>query len=236
MCPDGGEKWVVREEDLHGYRRFFVRLGKCRQREDEERQAKAAMAVEASKIPEGMKRCTFESFLTKDMEPPVRTAKGIAMAALEDGSSLVLGGGTGVGKTHLAIAMVQELTKRGKCALFVPVVDLLDEIRAGYESGTAEDIQKAVRGADCVALDDLGAHRTTEWTAERLFAIFDDRYRNGRQTVVTTNAGTMKELESMLGDRGGRIVSRLSETAQAYFIKAKDFRTRRNAQGKFLGP
>lgn len=231
-CPDGGMKWYVREQDLHGKRIFVVRVGPCRMREDAERQNKAALAVEASKIPEGMKRCTMESFVTKDMEPAVRTAKGIAMATLEDGSSLVLGGGTGVGKTHLAIAMIGELVKRGKCAIFVPVVDLLDEIRAGYEVGKADAIQRAVREADCVALDDLGAHRTTEWTAERLFAIFDDRYRNGRQTIVTTNAGSMKELETMLGDRGARITSRLSETAQAFFIKAKDFRTRKNVQQK----
>lgn len=231
-CPDRGIRWSVSMEDLNGRRVFLVRAGKCRPRQDAERQRKAEILVSTSRIPEGMKRCTFETFVTAGMDPAVRTAKGLAMACVEDGSSLVLGGGTGVGKTHLAVAMVQELVSRGKCAIFVPTVDLLDEVRAGYESGKADQIQRGAREADCLVLDDLGAQRTTDWVAERLFALLDDRYRNGRQTVITTNAISMKDLSEGLGDRGARITSRLSESAQALFIKARDYRTRKNTQTK----
>lgn len=231
-CQDRGIRWSVSMEDLNGRRVFLVRAGKCRPRQDAERQRKAEILVSASRIPEGMKRCTFETFVTAGMDPAVRTAKGLAMACVEDGSSLVLGGGTGVGKTHLAVAMVQELVSRGKCAIFVPTVDLLDEVRAGYESGKADQIQRGAREADCLVLDDLGAQRTTDWVAERLFALLDDRYRNGRQTVITTNAVSMKDLSEGLGDRGARITSRLSESAQALFIKARDYRTRKNIQTK----
>ncbi len=231
-CHDNGLRWSVSMEDVNGRQVFVVRVGKCRPRQEAERQRTAEILVTTSRIPEGMKRCTFETFVTAGMDPAVRTAKGLAMACVEDGSSLVLGGGTGVGKTHLAIAMVQELVSRGKCAVFVPTVDLLDEIRAGYDSGKAEQIQRGAREADCLVLDDLGAQRTTDWVGERLFSLVDDRYRNGRQTVITTNAAGMKELSEGLGDRGARITSRLSESAQALFIKARDYRTRRNTQQK----
>ncbi len=233
VCPYGGLKWSLSMEDLNGRRIFLVRVGKCRAKAEAEVQAKTRLMVTASKIPEGMKRCTFKTFQTSGLDQSVRTAKGLAMACVEDGSSVVFGGNTGVGKTHLSIAMVQDLVERGKCAIFVSVVDLLDEIRAGFDSGKSEAIQKGAKEADCLVLDDLGAQRTTEWVAERLFAIIDDRYRNGRQTVITTNAGSMKDLESVLGDKGARITSRLSEMAQALFIKARDYRTRKNVQTKF---
>lgn len=225
-CPDGGMRWTVSREEWGRRRVFVVRVGPCQVRADSDRQARAEAIVTASRIPEGMKRCTFANFITDGLEMSARQAKGLAMSCLVDGSSLLLGGGTGVGKTHLAVAMVQELAARGTVAIFVPVVDLLDEIRSGYESGRADEIQRAVRDADCVALDDLGAHKTTEWTSERLFALFDDRYRSGRQTIVTTNACSLMELEGMLGNKGGRITSRLAECAQVHIIRAQDFRAR----------
>lgn len=236
-CPTGGMRWTATREELYGRDVFIVRVGPCRARAEAERQAKTEMMVAASRIPEGMKRCTFETFVTKGLDEQVRIAKGLAMACLEDGSSLVLGGGTGVGKTHLGVAMVQALVRAGKCAIFVPTIDLLDEIRAGYETKTADRIQRAARDADALVLDDLAANKTNAWTSERLFALIDDRYRSGRQTIVTTNAMSMKQLEEMLTPEkpneighGGRIVSRLGETSQALFIRARDYRTRKNVQ------
>ncbi len=231
-CPDAGMRWTVSREDLLGRTVYLVRVGRCRARQEAERQRKTEIMVASSRIPEGMKKCTFDTFKTAGLEPSIRTAKGLAMACADDGSSLVLGGGTGVGKTHLAVAMVQLLVSRGKCAVFVPTVDLLDEIKNGYGDGRSDQIERGAREADCLVLDDLGAQRTTEWAAERLFALMDDRYRNGRQTVITTNAASMKALGESLGDKGARIISRLSESAQALFIKAKDYRGRKAVQGR----
>lgn len=231
-CPDAGMRWTVSREDLHGHPVYLVRVGQCRARQEAARQRKTEIMVASSRIPEGMKKCTFDTFKTAGLEPAIRTAKGLAMACADDGSSLVLGGGTGVGKTHLAVAMVQLLASRGKCAVFVPTVDLLDEIKSGYGDGRSDQIERGAREADCLVLDDLGAQRTTDWAAERLFALVDDRYRNGRQTIITTNATSMKVLGESLGDKGARIISRLSETAQALFIKARDFRGRKYVQTK----
>lgn len=229
LCKYKGLRWSVSAKKIFGRKIIVAELGKCVNRERKSRQRKMERLIRASKIPKAMKRCTFDTFITTG-DPMIRTAKGLAMASVEDGASIILGGGTGVGKTHLAIAMVQEAVSRGRDALFVPVVDLLDEIRSGYDEGTADAIQEAVKEADCVALDDLGAQRSTSWVSERLFSVIDARYRLGKQTVITTNACSMSQLEKMLGERGARIVSRLTEMAQPLFIKARDFRTRKNVQ------
>lgn len=231
-CKYRGLRWAVSGESLFGRQVLVVGIGNCSDREKHELQKKTEQLIKTSKIPDAMERCTFETFQTVD-DPIIRTAKGLAMACVEDGTSLVLGGGTGVGKTHLAIAMIQELTARGKGAVFVPVVDILDEIRAGFDEGTAYKIQQAVKDADCVAIDDLGAQRKDKsWVDERLFSLIDARYRSGKQTIITTNACSMSQLKEMLGEHGTRIVSRLTEMAQPLFIKARDFRTRKNVQQK----
>ncbi|WP_024821933.1 ATP-binding protein [Aminobacterium mobile] len=229
LCKYKGLRWSISVKKIFRRQIIVAEVGNCVNRQREKRQRETEQLIRASKIPEAMKRCTFGTFITAG-DPMIRTAKGLAMASVEDGASLILGGGTGVGKTHLAIAMVQKTVSRGKAALFVPVVDLLDEIRSGYNEGTADAIQQVVKDADCVALDDLGAQRSTSWVSERLFSVIDARYRSGKQTIITTNACSMSQLEKMLGERGQRIVSRLAEMAQPLFIKARDFRTRKNVQ------
>jgi DNA replication protein DnaC len=231
-CKYRGMRYVMRFEELFGRQVLSIKVGNCLDRQKYEQQKKTAQLVKTSKIPEAMKRCTFDTFKTMN-DPIIRTAKGLAMASVEDGFSLVLGGGTGVGKTHLAIAIVQSLASRGKSAVFVPVVDLLDEIRSGFEDGTANKIQQAVKDADCIAIDDLGAQRKDKsWVDEQLFSFIDARYRSGKQTVITTNACSMSQLKEMLGEHGTRIVSRLTEMSHPLFIKARDFRTRKNVQKK----
>lgn len=112
--------------------------------------------------------------------------------------------------------------------MFIPVVELLDEMRKATAAGRADEIMDAVRNAECLALDDLGAERTNDWVGERLFALVDHRYRHKEQTIVTTNAMNMAELERMIGDRGTRIVSRLAQMAFPVFIKARDYRFHRD--------
>lgn len=92
---------------------------------------------------------------------------------------------------------------------------------------------KAGDGSQYVACGGEDSEKLNE-TAERLFALFDDRYRSGRQTIVTTNAVRLADLGGMLGDKGGRITSRLAECAQVHIIKAKDFRAK-VAQGRLIG-
>ena len=121
---------------------------------------------------------------------------------------LLLSGPKGVGKTHLACGILRELFDRhGKRGQFWPVVDLLDRYRATYDEDRATETVEAVdaqlRQCAVLVLDDLGTHKSTEWAEERLFRLIDERYRDLRPLVVTTNVGLQKlpdRIKSRLAD------------------------------------
>lgn len=135
-----------------------------------------------------------EAHLT-DLDEKVRAAVE-AWAAAPDGRNLVLVGPTGTGKTHTAAAACRVLHDTGWELRFVPVVELLDELRPGGREGALAEYADAT----LLLLDDLGAERPTDWTGERLYALVNRRWLEERPTVVTSNL-TPEELETAVGPR-----------------------------------
>jgi len=104
---------------------------------------------------------------------------------------LVFIGPCGVGKTHLAVAVIQELIekKRASC-LFYDFRELIREIQSTFtpESTLSEsDVLGPVFQSDVLVLDELGAKRTTAWVEETVFYIINHRYNHKKMTLFTTN-------------------------------------------------
>ncbi len=232
-CPNKGLRpGAFCEPYGDGGRIYVVRWGKCGARSSADLQASAERALQSARLPERLLGCTFDSYRTMGLSPDILKAKGMAMAALSDGNSLLISGGNGVGKTHLAAAMVNARVNSGKSALFVPVPDLLDDLRSAVSAGKGNGAMDAVKKAEFLAMDDLGAERITDWVGERLYMIVNHRYLNRLQTVITTNAENIVDLISRLGDQGQRIVSRLGEMGTWCGICAEDYRFARDERTK----
>ena len=133
---------------------------------------------------------------------------------------LLLQGGYGCGKTHLAAAIANSAVSMGVATLFLTVPDLLDTLRFSYDSEdtTFEQRFDEIRNAPLLVLDDFGTQNATAWAQEKLFQIVNYRYINKLPLVVTTNLD-MDEIEA-------RIRSRLAdpELVSAIRIAAPDFR------------
>ena len=133
---------------------------------------------------------------------------------------LLLMGGYGCGKTHLAAAVANFAVGMGVPTLFLTVPDLLDTLRFAYndEDTTFEQRFEEIRTAKLLVLDDFGTQNATGWAQEKLFQIINFRYINKLPTVVTTNL-LLDEIEA-------RIRSRLSdpELVTQSRIVAPDFR------------
>ncbi len=171
---------------------------------------------------------TFATFraegigLPPDKRKNLRDAYDAARAFAENPRGwLLLKGGYGCGKTHLAAAIANAQLERGAPVLFVVVPDLLDHLRATYAptSRIAYDERfEDIRSAPCLILDDLGAHATTAWAQEKLYQLFNYRYNAQLPTVITTN----RDLEEI----DPRVRSRLADATfcKIITILAPDFR------------
>jgi DNA replication protein DnaC len=133
---------------------------------------------------------------------------------------LLLQGGYGCGKTHLAAAIANFAVEMGVPTLFLTVPDLLDMLRFSYDSQdtTFENRFNEIRNASLLILDDFGTQNATGWAQEKLFQIINYRYINKLPLVITTNLS--------LDDVEARFRSRLSdrELVTDVRINAPDYR------------
>jgi DNA replication protein DnaC len=133
---------------------------------------------------------------------------------------LLLQGGYGCGKTHLAASIANFAVGMGVPTLFLTVPDLLDMLRFSYDSEdtTFEDRFNEIRNASLLILDDFGTQNATGWAQEKLFQIINYRYINKLPLVITTNLN--------LDDVEARFRSRLADRALVTDVRinAPDYR------------
>jgi DNA replication protein DnaC len=228
-------------------------------------QDRAERVFERARIPKRYEHCDFESFVTDLTDghsytpEAVRSLKQAKLQAegfarnYPGGSEagLLLMGSSGVGKTHLAVAALRELLKRGHGGLFCDYRELLKEIQASYnaESQTTEmSVLEPVRTAEILVLDDLGAGKPSAWVLDIIGLILNARYNERRVTILTTNyfddvpgnegarlpsGQRVVVREDTLADRiGARIRSRLYEMCKTVEVGAPDFRREVRTAGR----
>lgn len=147
----------------------------------------------------------------------------------EDGRGLYLCGDVGTGKTHLAVAVMNELMRKQVPALFVTVPELLDNLRGAYmvPGRDLDEWMESVKNADLLVLDDLGAEKPTAWVQERIFVIVNHRYREALPTIFTSNIGP-KELGAKLGER---TASRIVAMTEGIELEGDDYREAEGRRG-----
>lgn len=133
---------------------------------------------------------------------------------------LMLAGPVGVGKTHLAAAILKVAFARGIPAALVPVPKLLAEMRQALQTGEARPLADKVTHKRFLVLDDLGAERMSDWTQEELYLLINSRYEAELPTVVTTNC-TPEQLAEQIGER---TTDRLREMCRLVILGGPSFR------------
>jgi DNA replication protein DnaC len=226
LCPVCGGTGYLRQDVPVDHPDFGKLVPcKCRLREQETRRL---LDLRTISNMDKMVRYTFDKFvpegygLTDERRRNLRMAYDMAYNfANQPEGWLILLGGYGCGKTHLAAAIANHVINQGQPALFVVVPDLLDHLRAAFgpNSTTTYDQRfEEIRNASLLVLDDLGAQSSTPWAQEKLFQLFNYRYNAQLPTVVTSN----HELEEI----DIRIRSRMVDPDLSQIIKilAPDFR------------
>ena len=187
-----------------------------------------------ARIPPRYQRCTLDSFLTYQNEELLRAIASAhrfsdAFPVVEKGLMLI--GPPGIGKTHIAVAVLRDVVRRiGARGMYYDTRALLKDIRSTYNpvTHTAEmDVIRPVMEAELLVLDDLGAERLTDWVEETMSLIVNTRYNERRPTIFTSNYEDVpdeSELNSLLVRVGFRLHSRLREMCEFLEYDGPDYR------------
>ena len=247
ICPFcGGRGWVVSEDGGAG----AAAPCDCRESGLESR------LLDAAGIPPRFAGCSLDNFNTAS---PDRTEREQLLQALTvsrryvetfvaDGgrfveSGLLFVGRPGVGKTHLAAAVLSELIRRYRVrGRFVDFTALIHRLQSSFDPQTMDTkhgILKSVSESEVLVLDDLGAQKPSAWVTEMLYLVMNDRYARRCPTLFTTNLKLEEETPQVAGlDRGetarredllasripASLLSRLYEMARPVVIESADFR------------
>ncbi|TYB32113.1 MAG: hypothetical protein FXF47_00585 [Candidatus Mcinerneyibacterium aminivorans] len=142
---------------------------------------------------------------------------------LNNGESLLLIGGIGTGKTHLAIASLLNLIYKPtfykykllkKKYISLPI--FLNELKATDN----EQLLKETSEAAYLVIDDLGIENLNEWSREKVFTLVNKRYQEKLPTLFISDLSASKLVHKL--DK--RIMSRLHEMARGVVIGGEDMR------------
>ncbi len=162
----------------------------------------------------------------------------MGLEAVRKGESLFLTGKQGSGKTHLAIALMgcwysetlalheNKIYPMKGAPVFLPVVELLLEIKNSWreqeDKRTESEMEVLNKYSRCpfLVLDDLGAEKMSEWSRTVFYLLLDRRYRDMKQTIITSNL-TQGQIAT---EFDARVASRISEMGVCLNLGDKDWR------------
>ena len=184
VCPKcGGSGWIIIEHAAVS----GAEPCECRA------EGRAARLEERAQIPSLYRNASFENFTitNADLRPAVLAVKKYVDDFPNDTRpGLLLIGEPGTGKTHLAVSALRRIIEKGFECLFCDYQNLLDRIRSGYDVASNSADREAYRVAldsEVLLLDDLGAHRVTDWVEDTVTAIITYRCNHRKPLIATTN-------------------------------------------------
>jgi DNA replication protein DnaC len=190
--------------------------------------------LEAARIPRRYGECSVSNYHPATNNSSHLRAFNLAYRLVREYPSidqgLLLMGSCGVGKTHLAVAIIHGLIEKGVPCLFYEFGALLKKIQESYNAPAQTSEMKVLAPifeAEVLVLDELGASKPTDWVRDTMMQIINSRYNDRKLTIFTTNYYDVRsnQYEENLEARiGVRLRSRLHEMCKTVIIEGDDYR------------
>lgn len=204
-----------------------------------QKEMKTSSRLALAGIPRRYEQCSLSTF--EALSPTLQRARDETQEFVDHWPNVDRGllfmGNCGTGKTHLAVAALREVIRKGVPGRYVfrNFQDLVQELQASFESDggpTKNELMRPLIEADLLVLDELGSQKPTQFVQDILYYVINSRYNEDRTTIFTTNYFDSPEesSEASLSDRiGARLRSRLYEMARPIVItEPEDYRKRKS--------
>jgi DNA replication protein DnaC len=158
-----------------------------------------AWRIKQAKLPQTW---TLETFPFKQ-QPGVNARQMRTLADLDflpKAENIVFIGGTGVGKTGLASALLLKAIQNGHRALFIRAQDLFDEMYASLADRSSRQLLARLSRIDALLIDELGYLNLRPEQTNIFFKLMEERYRR-HPTIITTNLD-YDDWRAFLGNKG----------------------------------
>lgn len=161
----------------------------------------------------------------KQMNRILNYCKNYANNFEKNSESILMKGATGLGKTHLSLAIANEVIKKGYGVIYSSAPTLMTRLEKNFFSNGSKDdsTENMLLECDLLIVDDLGTEFHGQFSISQLYNIFNSRMLSNKPIIINTNL-TMRELEKIYNER---FVSRISGNAQKLDFLGKDIRIRK---------
>lgn len=142
-------------------------------------------------ISKRLKDYNFKNFKVTDVnKKEVEIAKSYAKKCInnEQENGLIITGDSGVGKTHLATSISNELIEKDKLVVMGRLTSLLDMIKETFRdnSKSENELIELFSNVNMVVIDDLGTEKISSWALDKLYTIIENRNENKLPIIITT--------------------------------------------------
>src|SRR6266446_1892941 len=144
---------------------------------------------------------------------------------IKDKANLILLGGVGLGKTHLATALGYAACLKGHSVLFASAIDVINTLAAARSAGRLKQALKPYTKPALLILDELGYLPIDKAGADLLFQVISLRYEQG--AIMITSNRAFKEWPKIFNNDStltAAILDRLLHHADTVIIEGKSFR------------
>jgi len=135
--------------------------------------------------------------------------------------NILIFGGTGIGKTHISLAISKKVMQKGFDVVYMSAPDLFTSLeKERFNQEPVAENMKKITECDLLVIDDLGAEFTTSFTTAALYNIINTRLLSELPTIITANLSP-----SEIADRySDRIASRLIGSYEHLHFIGNDIR------------
>lgn len=166
------------------------------------------------------------------MERILNYAMNYAANFTPSSESILIFGNTGLGKTHISLAIANEALQKGYSVIYDSVINILRDIeKEHFSHEKSSEILDLITDTDLLILDDLGTEFESKFYNSAIYNIINSRLIKEKPTIINTNM----DFSAISARYGGKVASRITTIYTCLEFKGDDVRLQmkyRNSQNK----